>query len=551
MTSVNAPWESSADSLADGARPSWWNRVEVLLERASEWLNPILVKEARQALKSQQFVITFGLLLLFSWVWTIFGVWFSSPGIFYGAAGKGMLYGYFLVLAVPLIVVVPFSAFRSLAGEREDGTYELISITALTARQIIGGKLGSAILQMLVYFSALAPSVAFTYLLRGVDVFSIFFVLYYTFLMSLLLSTMALLVATASRARHWQVLLSVLLMLLLFIGAIIWAVFIWNSLNENMWVADEWEFWAVQAMLLSFIASFCLLFQWSAAAQISFASDNRSSRLRYVMLGQQTFWIGWTAYLHLFESDEEIIYLSMIVGMIYWFVMGSLLIGEQPQLSPRVKRDLPQSFLGRTLLTWFNPGSGTGFMFAIINMGTLLASLQFVATFPIVVDGRSTAFDWPDSIQLSWFVIMAQAYVICYLGATRLVLLLARRMASVGMLFSLLICTFFLLVGSVFPFILQSWLFDFRIGDYTELQVTNWMWTIYEARFGDMTNHWLVVFCVLGMGMLMFFVNLFLVSRDVAEVRVAAPARVLADEEELHPTASKKASSPWDNDEPA
>lgn len=66
-----------------------------------------------------------------------------------------MLYGYFLVLSIPLIVVVPFSAFRSLAAEREDGTFELISITAL-ARQIVGGKLGSAILQMLVYFSALA-----------------------------------------------------------------------------------------------------------------------------------------------------------------------------------------------------------------------------------------------------------------------------------------------------------------------------------------------------------------------------------------------------------
>jgi len=35
------------------------------------------------------------------------------------------------------------------------------------ARQIISGKLGSAALQVLVYLSALAPCLAFTYLLRG------------------------------------------------------------------------------------------------------------------------------------------------------------------------------------------------------------------------------------------------------------------------------------------------------------------------------------------------------------------------------------------------
>lgn len=550
MTSVNAPWESSPDSPVDGSTPSRWTRLEMLLERGSEWLNPILVKEARQALKSQQFVVTFGLLLLFGWMWTLFGVWFASPGIFYGAAGKGMLYGYFLVLSIPLIVVVPFSAFRSLAAEREDGTFELISITALSARQIVGGKLGSAILQMLVYFSALAPCVAFTYLLRGVDVFSIFFVLYYTFMMSLLLSTVALLVATASRARHWQVLLSVLLMLLLFVAAIIWAVFIWTSLDENVWTADEWEFWALQVMMFTMMASFCLLFQWAAAAQISFASDNRSTRLRWVMLVQQTLWIGWTAYAHICfpTHDLEVVYTSMIFAFCYWLLMGSLLVGERPQLSPRVQRELPHSFLGRMGLTWFNPGSGTGYLFAIINMGTLLSVLQSVASFPQVGNNGTVALGWPEYMQLSWFCILMQGYLICYLGATRLVLVLARKMAAVGMVFSLLITCFFLLAGTAFPLILQSWLFDFRVGDYTEMQVTNWIWTLAEARYNSITDHYLVPLVVLPLASLIMLTNLYLAGREVALVRVAAPLRVQEDDAALHPVAIKKASSPWDDD---
>src|SRR5262245_61810563 len=123
MTTLDASLTSADTPAATGIGARFWDRIEGLLESGSQWLNPILVKEARQAMKSRQFVITFGLLLLCGWAWTALGVFLNWPGIYYGAAGEGMLYGYFLVLSVPLLVVVPFSAFRSLAVEREDGTF--------------------------------------------------------------------------------------------------------------------------------------------------------------------------------------------------------------------------------------------------------------------------------------------------------------------------------------------------------------------------------------------------------------------------------------------
>ena len=116
---------------------------------------------------------------------------------------------------MPLLIVVPYAAFRSLAGEREDGTFELLSITTLSARQIVLGKLGSAILQMMVYYSALAPCIAFTYLLRGIDIITIALLLAYSFMASLLLSVFGLAMATVTKARHWQVLLSVVFVMAL------------------------------------------------------------------------------------------------------------------------------------------------------------------------------------------------------------------------------------------------------------------------------------------------------------------------------------------------
>ena len=124
------------------------------LERAGEWLNPILVKEARQALKSRQFVVTFGLVLLYSWGVSIVGLAMIGPEATYGANGPVMFGWYYAGLAFCLLIVVPFGAFRSLAVEQEERTYELLSITALKPRQIVSGKLGSAVVQMLVYLSA-------------------------------------------------------------------------------------------------------------------------------------------------------------------------------------------------------------------------------------------------------------------------------------------------------------------------------------------------------------------------------------------------------------
>jgi hypothetical protein len=548
MNSFPAALTGVESEVEAAAKPAgWWERIEAVLDRASEWLNPILVKEARQALKSRQFVITFGLLLLCGWAWTLFGVFLAAPGIFYGAEGKGMLYGYFLVLAIPLLVVVPFSAFRSLAAEREDGTYELISITALHARQIVSGKLGSAVLQMMVYFSALAPCVAFTYLLRGVDIFSIFFVLYYTFLLSLMLSTLSLLVATATRARHWQVLLSVLLLLVLFLSAWGWVVFIHVSLGEEIWRADQWQFWAANGFVLSLYVSFFLLFLWASGAQISFPSDNRSTRLRYVMAAQQLLWIGWMSYFWVTFQEPEVAALMLSFAAIYWMGMGALLSGEYPQLSPRVRRELPQSLLGRMLLTWFNPGSGTGYVFAVLNMAALTMTTMAIVLWFNIIDPNWNQFR---VFHVVWYSVMLTAYVTAYLGISRLVLLLARQIATVGLVFSLLINIFFAIAGTALPWLLQYWLFNFRQEDYTSLQITNWFWTLVVTASYDITDHPIVPIGVIGGAAVIFLMNLLLSSREIAQTRVAAPQRVQQDEAAQLPAFKPRKSSPWDDEEP-
>ena len=56
------------------------------------------------------------------------------------------------------------------------------------------------------------------------------------------------------------------------------------------------------------------------------------------------------------------------------------MVGESGELSERVKRTLPQSFFGRAMLTWFNPGPATGYLFAIANLLAVLVLGCFTLT---------------------------------------------------------------------------------------------------------------------------------------------------------------------------
>jgi len=144
------------------------SRVVTWLEAIADRANPILVKETRQALKSRQFVLTFLVVLIACWI-ASFAVVAIAPNVYYGAEGGSMLIVYCAILAFPLMLIVPYTAYRSLAAEQEDNTYDLLSITTLTTGQIVTGKLGSAVVQMVVYLSAVSPCIAFAFLCRRAD----------------------------------------------------------------------------------------------------------------------------------------------------------------------------------------------------------------------------------------------------------------------------------------------------------------------------------------------------------------------------------------------
>lgn len=543
MTVVESPKTPLMEAMSAEPRPGFWEKLDRWALRASERLNPILVKETRQALKSRQFVITFTLVLVCSWGWSMLGVSLIGPNIYHGFHGWDMFSGYFVILAFPLLVIVPFGAFRSLASEREDGTYELLSVTTLRPRQIVSGKLGSAIVQMLVYFSAVAPCLAFTYLLKGIDFPTVIYVMVGAFLASLGLAVIGLVVATATAEKHWQVVLSVFLLFGLGLCFYVSLVFVIGQLSRMPLPFQDEDFWVVNAALLTAYGAYFVLLFCVASAQLTFASNNRASLLRAVMLGQQALFTGWMGWAFARYDGELVLVLPyLILSGIHWSVMGAFINGESPELSHRVKRQLPQSFMGRAFLTWFNPGPAAGYVFAVVNMAVVLVFTAIaVAANAWIYSGKATpVFGGSPYWVIFTFATIEFSYLVLYLGIGRGLTALLRRFNQGRILLGALVQVLLLLAGCCAPLTIHLMIADLR-NDYSVLEITNPFWTLEEIieHRTFSSDVMIALFALPIVAGLVFLANLPSVVTAVRQVRIAKPKRVAEEDAEielaLHP----------------
>jgi hypothetical protein len=565
MTSLDEPLSGAHLSEFVSVLPNTrWDRFEALLARASELLNPILVKEARQALRSKQFIVTFFLMLAAGWVWSILGLASIGPDVYYSAEGPQMFYVYHLILAFPLLVVAPYSAFHSLSSERQDRTYELVSITSLGARQILSGKLGSIVLQMLVYLSAIFPCLAFTYLLRGLDIFTIILAVVYTSCVSLGLSVTGLLLAALSPPRQRQLASAVFFAMALLGAFMLDAMWTGSLVTFGGAMVDSAEFWQVQVALLTFFLNYFAIVFLAARSQLMTVCQNRSSHLRIALVVAELSFLAWMAWLQLMVGGNVVFGLLGLTAL-FWYVAGVFLTGESGLLSPRVKRGLPQSVLGRVFLTWFAPGPGTGYMFVIANMLALsiVASLPYkeiAELFRGVPTGTaaagSTAGFAGTAVALRLTradvfetALVATSYLVIYLGIGKLLLSAIAKVSEVRLPTRVLVHLLLLMLGGGVPLIIQLSTPSLRNQGYTLLQITNPVWTVNEACGKGLPFDMPILQWVLPLAAaLIWLANLPGLAAELRQVRIPKPERVVEEDAALAAQAAGDSlrKSPWD-----
>lgn len=483
-----------------------------LLEWVGDRANPILVKETRQSLKSRQFVVTFMLLLAASWFLFAMGLLFGGDAIEYGAIGNTFFGFFYWILAIAVMVVVPFGAYRSLLAEKDQATYDLLSITTLTPRQIVWGKLLSALVQVLIFYSAIAPFIAFTSLLQGFELVAVTFRLGATLLLSLLVSMVAIASSAMTKQRHWQGLTSLVMLFLLF--------FVMTSLLGPIeFVVAELdlltaETWWVLGFALLIAGSYFLLFQKIATAHLTFESDDRSSGIRRVCSGQ--FLLLWGGLLALegvgpsgFALDQDAVIMAIVYSYVHWAIVGLVAVTENPYLSRRIRRNLPAGAVARLVRAPFLQGGHRGYLYVLLHLAVTVG----VSTWAI--SHVSGTIAWGIDVPLA-----IAAYLVIYLG---LACALGRwclglsgdiRPGHVRVLTLIIIA-----IGCLAPYLPLLWRSDYGFR-YRPLMLPNPIATVdHLAGIGNQST---LILSILAAGCVVaVLVNLPAMRRGIAEVLFA------------------------------
>lgn len=520
--------------------------VDARLEAVSDYLNPILVKETRQALKSQQFVIWYLLLLGGCWVVTIGGLAMIGPAAYYGAFGGQLFLWYAWILSFPLLVVAPFTAFRSLASEQEENTRDVLTVSALSPHQVINGKLASSALQVALYLSAMAPCLAFAYLLRGVDALTLVLLPVLGVAASIGLSVVGLLLASLARVRYLQIMMNVVfitVLLLLFYNSF---TLIEGFVEDGYRAYQQTGFWVSMAAILTAYATTFLVAYCLAVACNTFTSANRSTPLRVAMLVQQAAFVGWIAAAWLISNDADTGTVLFMVGVLYWTFAGMFLTSEEPVLSPRVRRTLPKSTLGRTFLMLLSPGPGAGFFFVVANLSYLMA-----LAFAVQLLGRSPrAYLGVSPVMAN---AAALAYVMIYLGFGRVIILLLRKVAALSLVGGFLVHLLLLLAGNALPYALDASFDSFRRGGFSYIDVMSPIAMLIQTERGDLSQVEVLTSAIMvfGVALCSLLINLFLAAKEVQQAPAPLPQRILEDELAKQALAKQVATNPWGDTEGA
>src|ERR1700722_1181377 len=324
-------------------------------------MNPVVVKELRQAVRS--WAVT-GMLLLFLVVLFVTTVIFLIEDSFGPSSnlqvGGEIFLGFMTILAAASILFIPLYTGVRMAAERLENNNDLLYISTLSPLRIIWGKFICGAYITLLFFSACMPFMAFTNLMRGVDLPTVFFVLAYLFVVVCATNQLAIFVACLPITRPFKVFLALAEFVMSF--WIIGIVVITSSEMMRSGIGSmmaRGTFWMTTASIGGIIVMIGGLFFVLSVTLISPPSANRALLPRiYVTL----IWIisgllaaEWARY----DRRPDAIYVWMV--LVTYLLIGALVaaVSNSDQLSRRVRRRIPNFRPLRALaLLFFNGAAG-------------------------------------------------------------------------------------------------------------------------------------------------------------------------------------------------
>jgi len=338
-------------------------------------MNPVMVKELRQTVRSG--LVTGGFVLfVLALLLTMGGALLSKGSVTVDFRGGPEIFAYLMiVLTVTATCILPMHAGARLAGERADPHAGLLFATTLSTWRIVWGKtLANVILAVIVY-SACAPFITFTYLLRGIDFPTIVLVLVISFMVSITVIQFAIFVGALPIGRFIRILLTLACLWLAWtfvrmfmFGFMFFHSGLFGSGGLHGW-SGLWEAWPVLLSMLIFDMLLIGLFYVATVALLIPPAANRTLALRlYLMFA----WLAMGVMALLWAIDAGRCEPILFWGAMCWvFLILFMLVavGERNSWGPRIRRQIPKNKALRVGAFVLYTGSGGGITWVFIMIG--------------------------------------------------------------------------------------------------------------------------------------------------------------------------------------
>ncbi|MCP3914551.1 MAG: hypothetical protein GY711_03220 [bacterium] len=347
-----------------------------------DWWNPILVKEVRQSLRGKFFRVSF-ICTLAAVTVASFGV-ILEAGEAYERSGRDFFMAIFVCFGIAIMGLVPFAAFNSMGAEWDENTHDLLVISNLRPRQIVLGKVLSAMAQMVLFLATFTPYLVFSFLLRGMDLTLLTVIVTSAVALSVTASVVAVMLSTLSRVRFARVALLALLagMLGLLLVGTFGLASEWIRFPAAMQGPDFVLAWSVFFVGQGILIAFCF---GIAANMLSHSEENRSSGMRILNTCSIGIGIAFLWYMTNRIHDREFVSAMSMTLLVLALVPGIFFVTEPESLgrrvAPRVPRKLPLALLAAPYM----PGGGRGVLlygFHVVLIGLYFLFGQFIVPAP-------------------------------------------------------------------------------------------------------------------------------------------------------------------------
>ena len=369
------------------------------MPRSLDRINPVFVKEIRQAVRGRTFRSSFILALVIAAVVStavLSNINVDDPSAL-AQSGANCFFALHLVYLFCTLVVVPVQAHRAMASERDERTFDALLISGLSPAQIILGKWLGAGTTMAIFLVAMLPFFATAATLYGLD---LLVALMLTLLASAVGMTLSLVGILAACLGKTKAMGSMLMMV--FLGGCGFAMmglggFASQATFIDMGFGSTGEF--LTAMMLLVASSGFALF-WLhgvAVATISHPEENGMLRVRWASLSIAIF-MGIAplvlATIMPFSPGRALFpLLSSGVAFLAFFNMPTLT--ESTEMRVRCRYEV-ESGRWRRFGSWlFMPGGGSGFVLFLLQL--LIAGLP---TLWYLLDSRVPGVAFGDHLQV-------------------------------------------------------------------------------------------------------------------------------------------------------